>query len=79
MTTILLLASLTTLGYSLCYLAVCAASPWGRCRHCRGARYHRTTIGTRRDCPRCDGTGIQVRLGRRLIDHIRTEYRDGHR
>ncbi|MFY1657073.1 hypothetical protein [Micromonospora sp. WMMD1274] len=78
MTTIALLASLATLGYTLCYLAVCVASPWGRCRRCHGRRYHRTTIGTRRDCRRCDGTGIQVRLGRRLINYIRTEYRAGH-
>ncbi|MFD6640162.1 hypothetical protein ACFWDN_30585 [Micromonospora chalcea] len=78
MTTIVLLASLTALGYTLCYLGVCAASPWGRCRRCHGRRYHRTTIGTRRDCRRCDGTGIRVRLGRRLINYIRAEYRAGH-
>ncbi|TDB78415.1 hypothetical protein [Micromonospora sp. KC721] len=78
MTTIALLASLAILGYALCYLAVCAASPWGRCRRCHGRRYHRTAIGTRRDCRRCDGTGIRVRLGRRLIDYIRAEYRAGH-
>ncbi|MDG4753790.1 hypothetical protein O7630_22895 [Micromonospora sp. WMMD718] len=78
MTTIALLASLTILSYALCYLAVCAASPWGRCRRCHGRRYHRTAIGTRRDCRRCDGTGIRVRLGRRLLDYIRNEYRGGH-
>ncbi|MEV4762522.1 hypothetical protein AB0J89_07780 [Micromonospora chokoriensis] len=78
MPTILLLASLATLGYTACYLAVCAASPWGRCGRCHGARFHRTAIGTRRDCRRCDGTGIRVRAGRRLIDFIRAEYRDGH-
>ncbi|MEU4371828.1 hypothetical protein [Micromonospora chersina] len=78
MTTIALLASLTALGYALCYLTVCAASPWGRCRRCHGRRYHRTAIGTRRDCRRCDGTGIRVRLGRRLINYIRTEYWPGH-
>ncbi|MEU8188065.1 hypothetical protein [Micromonospora carbonacea] len=77
MTPILLLASLATLIYAASYLAVCAVSPWGRCRRCHGHRSHRTTIGTRRDCPRCDGTGIRVRTGRRLLDHIRIEYRDG--
>ncbi|GAA3765916.1 hypothetical protein [Micromonospora maritima] len=78
MTTIALLASLTILGYALCYLAVCAASPWARCRRCHGRRYHRMAIGTRRDCRRCDGTGIRVRIGRRLLDYIRAEYRGGH-
>ncbi|MGC4891194.1 hypothetical protein [Micromonospora sp. DT227] len=77
MTPILLLASLTFLGYTLCYLAVCTVSPWGRCRRCHGRRFHRTAIGTRRDCLRCDGTGIRVRIGRRLIDYIRAEYRAG--
>ncbi|MEW2379303.1 hypothetical protein AB0883_24830 [Micromonospora sp. NPDC047812] len=78
MTTIALLASLAALGYALCYLAVCFTSPWGRCRRCHGRRSHRTAIGTRRDCRRCDGTGIRVRYGRRLIDYIRAEYRAGH-
>ncbi|MFY1593074.1 hypothetical protein [Micromonospora sp. WMMD737] len=78
MTTILPLASLAALGYATWYLILCAASPWGRCRRCRGARFHRTSIGTRRDCTRCDGTGIRVRAGRRLLDYIRAEYRDGH-
>nr|WP_307826308.1 hypothetical protein [Micromonospora humida] len=78
MTTIVLLASLLPFGYAAWYLILCAVSPWGRCRRCHGRRSHRTAIGTRRDCPRCDGTGIRVRTGRRLIDHIRAEYRDGH-
>ncbi|WP_232510853.1 hypothetical protein [Micromonospora maris] len=53
-------------------------SPWGRCRRCHGRRSHRTAIGTRRDCPRCDGTGIRVRIGRRIADYIRAEYRAGN-
>lgn len=79
MTTILLLASLTTLGYATWYLILCAASPWGRCRRCHGRRSHRTTIGTRRDCPRCDGTGIRPRVGRRIAEYIRAEYRAGQK
>ncbi|SCL21348.1 hypothetical protein GA0070616_2276 [Micromonospora nigra] len=77
MTLTLLLASLATLIYAASYLIKCAVSPWGRCRRCHGRRYHHTSIGTRRDCTRCDGTGIRVRPGRRLIDYIRAEYRDG--
>ncbi|MGW1059296.1 hypothetical protein [Micromonospora rubida] len=77
MVPIALLASLATLIYAASYLAVCAVSPWGRCGRCHGARSHRTAIGTRRNCPRCDGTGIRVRTGRRLLDYIRTEYRAG--
>ncbi|WP_320069563.1 hypothetical protein [Micromonospora sp. RTGN7] len=77
MVPILLLASLTALIYAASYLAVCAVSPWGRCHRCHGRRFHRTAIGTRRDCPRCDGTGIRVRTGRRLLDYVRAEYRAG--
>lgn len=77
MTPILLLASLTILVYAASHLAVCVLSPWGRCRRCHGARSHRTAIGTRRDCPRCDGTGIRIRIGRRLIEYLHAEYRAG--
>lgn len=74
MGTIALLASLTTLGYATSYLIMCVVCPWGRCTRCHGTRTR-----TRRDCRRCDGTGRRVRLGRRLIEHIRAEYRDGTR
>ncbi len=79
MTLIVLLASLTTLIYAASYTLRCVVSPWGRCRRCHGQRSHRTAIGTRRDCTRCDGTGIRVRVGRRLAEHVISEYRAGQR
>ncbi|WP_435588173.1 hypothetical protein [Micromonospora aurantiaca (nom. illeg.)] len=79
MTTIALLASLLPLSYAAWYLILCVVSPWGRCRRCHGRRYHRTAIGTRRDCRRCDGTGRRARIGRRLAEYIRAEYRAGNR
>ncbi|MEV4493156.1 hypothetical protein AB0K04_23940 [Micromonospora coxensis] len=78
MTTIVLLASLLPFSYAACYLILCVVSPWGRCYRCHGRRYHRTAIGTRRDCRRCDGTGRRVRIGRRIAEYIRTEYRAGN-
>ncbi|SCL18138.1 hypothetical protein GA0070616_1441 [Micromonospora nigra] len=79
MTTIALLASLAAFGYTVWYLILCVVAPWGRCRRCRGRRNHRTAIGTRRDCRRCDGTGRRVRIGRRLIEYVRAEYRAGQK
>lgn len=79
MTPILLLASLTALGYAACYFVVCLASPLGRCRRCQGHGNRPALVGrTRRECRRCDGTGRRVRTGRRLIEHLRDEYRAGH-
>lgn len=30
-----------------------------------------------RECPRCAGTGRRVRVGRRVYEYIRAEYRQG--
>ncbi|MEV0325100.1 hypothetical protein AB0H63_01435 [Micromonospora echinospora] len=78
MTPIVLLASLAALIYAASYAIRCAISPWGRCRRCHGTGNRPALIGRRRDCPRCNGTGIRVRIGRRIAEHIRTEYRAGH-
>ncbi|MFF3868008.1 hypothetical protein [Micromonospora sp. NPDC001898] len=78
MTPIVLLASLATLGYAAWYLLLCMVAPWKRCDHCDGTGHHRTIIGTHRECRRCDGTRLRVRTGRRIIEHIRDEYRAGH-
>ncbi|MCG5440291.1 hypothetical protein [Micromonospora foliorum] len=80
MLTIAALASLTILGYAAFYLIKCYASPFGRCRRCKGAGQRPGLIIRRltRECRRCAATGKRVRVGRRLIEHIRTEYRAGN-
>lgn len=50
------------------------AFPYGRCIWCRGDGIRGGTY-----CRRCDGSGRRVRLGRRLHDAIRREYRNGTR
>lgn len=79
MTTLALLASLPIAGYAAWYTLLCAGSPFGRCRRCHGAGRLRQPIARRltRLCPRCDGTGINQRIGRRIYEHLRHEYRDG--
>ena len=68
-----------TLGYS----AVCAGSPFGRCRECNGFGFEVKTDRkgrTRRGktCRRCHGHGIRLRTGRRLFNLAAGIYRDGN-
>jgi hypothetical protein len=69
--------TLITLGYGL----ACAAAPFTRCRRCGGHGRKTGCNGrpTRTLCRPCDGTGIQVRIGRRAWTWIAREYRDGTR
>jgi hypothetical protein len=81
MTTFALLASLATVGYAAFYLIMCAAFPFGHCRRCNGAGklYSPIFHKTFRLCPRCDGTGRRVRIGRRVYEYLRSEHRAGSR
>lgn len=81
MTTLVLLASLAAGGYTLWYLAVCMTFGYGNCRRCKGAGKLGNPLSRRtfRLCPRCDGTGIRLRLGRRVIEYLRAEHRRGTR
>nr|WP_280723449.1 hypothetical protein [Kitasatospora sp. MAA4] len=61
---------LIALGYAL----LCAASPFGNCRACKGMGCktrvtRRGTVKRGRDCRRCRATGRRLRLGRRLYNH----------
>ncbi|MCX4824395.1 hypothetical protein OG883_31980 [Streptomyces sp. NBC_01142] len=59
---------------TLCYGALCAASPFGTCRKCKGwgskARVGRFTghLKRGRECRRCSGYGRRIRLGRRIYN-----------
>lgn len=69
---------------TLCYIAVCAASPFGNCRKCNGMGFALTTDRKGRPkrgkhCRRCDGVGKRIRIGRHLINRWTTTYHDGTR
>lgn len=69
-----------TLGYA----ALCAISPYGPCRSCNGFGFHlTTTLSGRpkrgRDCRRCKGHGIRLRLGRRIFNFFAALRRNGNR
>lgn len=79
-----LLAITFPLAVTLCYIGVCAASPFGRCRKCSGLGFElcqdrkgRPKRG--RDCRRCHATGHRIRIGRRLWNAWHRTYRDGTR
>ena len=67
---------------TLCYVAVCAASPFGNCRKCRGIGHALKTdrkgrLKRGKDCRRCHATGKRIRIGRWLYNRWARIYRAG--
>lgn len=57
---------LTVLGAE--YLIACWLWPWTRCWRCKGTGKFRSPTGRAwRDCPRCDGRGKRLRIGRYIV------------
>jgi DnaJ-class molecular chaperone len=54
------------------YAITCAVMPWGQCHKCHGDKRipTRSGRGRARKCPRCRGTGIRLRLGRRVFNYF---------
>ncbi|MFC9694670.1 hypothetical protein ACFTSF_39350 [Kribbella sp. NPDC056951] len=54
------------------YLLTCLVWPFGKCRRCKGVGKFKSPFGNAfRHCGKCDGSGLRVRLGRHLINHMR--------
>jgi hypothetical protein len=70
---------------TLCYSALCYASPFGTCRKCKGwgSKVWTTRFTGRlkrgRECRRCDGYGRRLRIGRRLYNLVSRLHREGSR
>ncbi len=69
---------------TFCYGSLCAASPFGTCRKCRGLgyalKYDRKGRPKRgKHCRRCDGHGKRIRIGRHLYNVAARIHRDGTR
>lgn len=67
-----------TLGYG----GLCAVSPFGNCRRCRGMGHQLTTdrkgrLKRGKDCRRCHATGKRIRAGRWLYNRWARIYRAG--
>lgn len=67
---LLLILAAVTLGYVL----ACWLWPFVACRRCKGNGKRRALFGGRAFgiCSRCDGTGRQLRPGRRAINYLRS-------
>jgi hypothetical protein len=77
-----LLAITLILGVTLCYVAVCAASPFGNCRKCHGMGHalkhdRKGRLKRGKDCRRCKATGKRIRVGRWLYNRWARIYRAG--
>ncbi|WP_412076718.1 hypothetical protein ACLF6K_15860 [Streptomyces xanthophaeus] len=82
--TLSLLAIAAALLLTLSYAALCAVSPFGRCRKCDGLgfalKHDRKGKPKRgKHCRRCDGHGIRIRKGRHLYNLWARTYRNGTR
>jgi hypothetical protein len=69
---------------TLCYAALCAVAPFGRCRKCSGLGFALTTDRKGRPkrgkhCRRCNGHGIRIRTGRHLFHLAARLHTDGTR
>ncbi|GAA1173489.1 hypothetical protein GCM10009654_33500 [Streptomyces hebeiensis] len=80
--TVLAIACLLTV--TLCYIALCTASPFGDCRRCSGWGFAMKTdrkgrLKRGKDCRRCHSTGKRIRVGRHLYNVAARLHRDGTR
>jgi len=54
------------------YLFTCLVWPFGKCRRCKGVGKFKSPFGRAyRHCGKCQGSGLRVRLGRHVINHMR--------
>jgi hypothetical protein len=61
------------------YLTLCWIKPFRACRKCGGRGRLATPLGRlTRQCRRCRGTGLRLRLGRHAINHYRRIHADAH-
>ncbi|MFF3633973.1 hypothetical protein [Streptomyces sp. NPDC002250] len=78
-----ILAAIACLAFvMLSYCGLCAASPFGDCRKCRGMGHalkhdRKGRLKRGKDCRRCHATGKRIRTGRWLYNRWTRIYRAG--
>ncbi|MEN8650609.1 hypothetical protein ABCR94_08220 [Streptomyces sp. 21So2-11] len=80
--TFTVLASACLLIVTLGYASLCASSPFGDCRKCKGFGYaltknRRGQLRPGKTCRRCRGERKRIRVGRHLYNRWLHLYRDG--
>jgi hypothetical protein len=78
----ILLAIACLFAVTLGYIGLCAVSPFGDCRKCRGMGHELKTdrkgrLKRGKDCRRCKATGKRIRAGRWLYNRWARIYRAG--
>ncbi|WP_112248799.1 hypothetical protein [Kribbella monticola] len=54
------------------YLFTCLVWPFGKCCRCKGAGKFKSPFGNAyRHCGKCEGSGLRVRVGRKVINYYR--------
>jgi hypothetical protein len=62
------------------YLLACVLFPFRKCRSCKGmGRFTSGMFGGIRLCRTCDGTGLRLRAGRRVLNTLRRNQRTNRR
>jgi hypothetical protein len=70
------LVPLVALVITLGYLATCVVWPFKACRRCEGTGKLRSPIVRAiRLCPRCNATGLRLRIGRKAFNAYRRLHR----
>ncbi|MFE6849753.1 hypothetical protein ACFVDH_03035 [Streptomyces sp. NPDC057674] len=77
-------ASLLTFIFTLSYAGLCASSPFGNCRKCKGFGYalktdRRGRLKPGKTCRRCHGDRKRIRIGRHLFNVAMRIHREGTR
>ena len=58
------------------YLGLCWLWPFTACRRCHGLGKKRSPFGrAHRHCWHCDGTGERLRIGRHVLNYLRSIHR----
>ncbi|AYG80130.1 hypothetical protein DWB77_02256 [Streptomyces hundungensis] len=73
------LASLALLLTLAGYAALCAISPFARCRKCQGSGLRPSRGRSLKPCRRCRGHRYRLRTGRRLLNTGRDIHHTGTR
>ena len=69
-----------TIFVTLGYAAACSVKPFTTCKKCTGSGRRRTRIAHRwRACRPCKGSGLRLRIGRRIYNLLAHLYREGSR
>ncbi|GAA1608760.1 hypothetical protein ACFQY4_46065 [Catellatospora bangladeshensis] len=66
-----LIVTATLIAATLIYVLLCWILPFGRCRACSGTGNRRILLLRRVTfCRRCKGSGLRLRIGRRLYNTV---------